>query len=103
MNKNAFILSRPWHRPYSKSVGDWLEFRRLPLGIELEQIGSLQVSDPMIVYIEEAIPEPRRLCQDMQAPAWMEAFMRLDTLKAVRGCSLEHTIFFEVGKTGRLH
>lgn len=55
----------------------------------------------MIRDIDSAILEAWLERQELAHVAWMGAFMRTEVLIAVRGCSIETPLFFEVGEGGR--
>ena len=73
------------------SLGEWLDFWQLTVEVQGARLARMRGSAVMISDIEEVIPE-----------AWMGAFTRFEVLLAVRGCSEDCQLFFEIGACGRM-
>ena len=86
----------------ARSLGDWIQFCQLPEDGQQARLVGLRGSAAMIEDITEAIPERWTRQTLSHAPAWMGAFTRTEVLIAVRGCSQETTLYFEVGPGGQL-
>ena len=87
----------------ARCVGEWLHFRQLPEERQRLGLTGMRGAEHMVRDIEDALPVAW-LQQRAPAPiAWMGAFTRFEVLIAVRGCTEQTTLFFELGEGGRLH
>ena len=84
------------------SLGEWLDFRQLTEEAQGARLARMRGSAVMISDIEEVIPEAWTHPSEAPAPAWMGAFTRFEVLLAVRGCSEDCQLFFEIGACGRM-
>ena len=84
------------------SLGEWLDFRRFSVEAQCDRLARMRGSAVMISDIEEVIPEAWTHSSKTLAPAWMGVFTRFEVLLAVRGCSEDCQLFFEIGACGRM-
>lgn len=84
------------------SQGEWLDSWRLLEEAQCYRLARMRGSATMIRDIEEVIPMAWTHPLETTAPTWMGAFTRLEVLLAVRGCSEDCQLFFEIGTCGRM-
>ena len=86
----------------ARTLGDWLQFCQLPEAVQQERLVGMRGSTVMISGILKAILEQWTQQGTLVAPTWMGAFTRTEVLIAIRGCSGDTTLFFEVETVGKL-
>ena len=88
----------------ARSLGEWLQFRQLPMLTQEEQLRGIRGAQQMSLEIDRTIPQTwAQPMHDTSMPQWMGAFAGHEVLIAVRGTSEAiGCLCFDVAEDGRL-